>query len=469
MSWTNEDVRDEIYEQDEEEDEGPSWVDDKGKILEAAFCEYFLAKHPLMCLKQTLFDLDGEVDEDKLIYEIHQEIRYHARNDVAKKVKRLVEALKIEAYREEWKPQLDRIHLKNGTYYLDERGFVLDKELCLNRLPVEYQADAAPPVQWLKFLDELLISEDILTLQEYIGYLLIPSTKAQKMLILTGKGGEGKSRIGLLLKKLLGPAAHMEAVLRLETNRFASANLEHKLVMIDDDLNMTALPETRNIKSIVTAEDRICVECKGKQATQGLLYARLLCFGNGNLVAAHDTSDGFWRRQILISVKDKPEGRTDDPYLIDKLSEELPGILLWALEGLKRLLANQYRFTLSERAKQNLAAAMEDGCHLDQFMQAKSYLRFAPGKSARSTYLFRAYNITSGAPTIWKSRSRKRSSASIFSRTPNGTASASQSILRAASEVTGACMSALIASSNKILAGSENFPPHAPSRPEFYE
>ena len=114
MSWTNEDVRDEIYEQDEEEDEGPSWVDDKGKILEAAFCEYFLTKHPLMCLKQTLFDLDGEVDEDNLIYEIHQEIRYHARNDVAKKVKRLVEALKIEAYREEWKPQLDRIHLLSG-------------------------------------------------------------------------------------------------------------------------------------------------------------------------------------------------------------------------------------------------------------------------------------------------------------------------------------------------------------------
>ena len=92
MSWTNEDVHDEIYEQDEEE--SPSWVDDKGKILEAAFCEYFLEKHPLMCLKQILFDLDGEVDEDKLIYEIHQEIRYHARNDVAKKVKRLVEVSK---------------------------------------------------------------------------------------------------------------------------------------------------------------------------------------------------------------------------------------------------------------------------------------------------------------------------------------------------------------------------------------
>ena len=52
MSWTNEDVRDKIYEQDEEE--GSSWVNDKGKILEAAFCEYFLEMHSLMCIPQTL-------------------------------------------------------------------------------------------------------------------------------------------------------------------------------------------------------------------------------------------------------------------------------------------------------------------------------------------------------------------------------------------------------------------------------
>ena len=35
---------------------------------------------------------------------------------------------------------------------------------------------------------------------------------------------------------------------------------------------------------------------------------------------------------------------------------------------------------------------MEDGCNLDQFMQADSYVRFDPERSARSTYLFRAYN-----------------------------------------------------------------------------
>ena len=48
-----------------------------------------------MCLKQTLFDLDGELDEDQLIYDIHQEIRSHARNAVAKTVKRLVASLTI--------------------------------------------------------------------------------------------------------------------------------------------------------------------------------------------------------------------------------------------------------------------------------------------------------------------------------------------------------------------------------------
>ena len=86
--------------------------------------------------------------------------------------------------------------------------------------------------------------------------------------------------------------------------------------MVDDDLNMVALPETRNIKSIVTAEDRLCIERKNKQAVQGLLYVRFICFGNGNLVAAHDDSDGFWRRQILVAVKDRDPARVDNPCLL---------------------------------------------------------------------------------------------------------------------------------------------------------
>ena len=418
----NEDWRDEDELEEEEECECP-WVDSKGKVRETAYCQYLLEKHPMMCLKQKLFDQNGEVDEDALLYEVHSDLRDFVLDNLAKKEKQVLDALRIETYTPEWKPQLDRIHLQNGTYFLDERGFVPEKELCLNRLPVEYQPDAPAPTKWLEFLDGLLIPEDILTLQEYLGYLLIPSTKAQKMLVMTGKGGEGKSRIGLLLKKLFGEASHSESILRIETNRFASANLEYKLVMVDDDLNMVALPETRNIKSIVTAEDRLCIERKNKQAVQGLLYVRFICFGNGNLVAAHDDSDGFnrkdsrftyirnsifaicnptnvandinvglrWRRQILITVKDRDPARVDDPFLIEKLTAELPGILLWMLEGLKRLLANNYQFAISEQSRRNLEAAMEDGDNLTQFMQETAYVRFKPDTEERSTYLYRAY------------------------------------------------------------------------------
>ena len=383
-------LRDEDELEEEEKCECP-WVDSKGKVRETAYCQYLLEKHPMMCLKQKLFDQNGEVDEDALLYEVHSDLRDFVLDNLAKKEKQVLDALRIETYTPEWKPQLDRIHLQNGTYFLDERGFVPEKELCLNRLPVEYQPDAPAPTKWLEFLDGLLIPEDILTLQEYLGYLLIPSTKAQKMLVMTGKGGEGKSRIGLLLKKLFGEASHSESILRIETNRFASANLEYKLVMVDDDLNMVALPETRNIKSIVTAEDRLCIERKNKQAVQGLLYVRFICFGNGNLVAAHDDSDGFWRRQILITVKDRDPARVDNPFLIEELSEERPGILLWMLEGLHRLLANRYQFTISERSIQNLEAAMADSDNLTQFMQATAYVRFKPDTEERSTYLYRAY------------------------------------------------------------------------------
>lgn len=51
-------------------------------------------------------------------------------------------------------------------------------------------------------MEELLNPDDILTLQEYMGYMLLPTTKAQKMMLIIGKGGEGKSRIGLVLREL---------------------------------------------------------------------------------------------------------------------------------------------------------------------------------------------------------------------------------------------------------------------------
>lgn len=67
--------------------------------------------------------------------------------------------------------QIDRIHVNNGTYYLNG-CFCAEKEFCVSRLPVAYIPDAAPPKQWLSFLEQLLEPPDIITLQEYISELL---------------------------------------------------------------------------------------------------------------------------------------------------------------------------------------------------------------------------------------------------------------------------------------------------------
>ena len=82
----------------------------------------------------------------------------------------------------------------------------------------------------------------------------------------------------------MGDAASNGSVQKVENNRFARADLERRLLMIDDDMDMNALPKTNYIKTIVTAEAKLDLERKGVQSYQRDIYARFLCFGNGAAV-----------------------------------------------------------------------------------------------------------------------------------------------------------------------------------------
>ena len=301
-----------------------------------------------------------------------------------------MKAVRMMAFADELPLHQDRIHVSNGTWYLDGH-FSEEKEYCRNRLEVAYNSAAGIANVWLNFLSELLVPEDIPTLQEYLGYCLLPTTKAQKMLLMIGKGGEGKSRIGLVMRSILGINMNTTSIQKVETNRFARADLEDKLLMVDDDMDMSALTKTNYIKSIVTSECQMDVERKGIQSYQSLLYVRFLCFGNGALTALHDRSDGFFRRQIVITTKDKPEGRVDDPYLVEKLIAEKESIFLWCLEGLKRLIANDYRFTISGRSKDNIDAIVKDANNILEFLASEGYLTFHEDSKAATCDLYAAY------------------------------------------------------------------------------
>ena len=230
-------------------------------------------------------------------------------------------------------------------------------------------------------------------MQEFIGYCLIPSNKGQRMMVIKGSGGEGKSQIGVVLSRLFGCNMKDGSIGKISENRFARADLENRLLMVDDDLNMNALPKTNYIKSIVTAEAKMDVERKGIQSYQSDIYARFLCFGNGALTALYDHSDGFWRRQLVLTTKDRPANREDNPFLVEALSAELEGILLWCLEGLQRLLRNSYKFTVSPKAAANLETIKRNSNNVLDFLDSEGYFRYKADFSISSRDLYEIYKL----------------------------------------------------------------------------
>ena len=366
------------------------WFDGKA-INEVIFCEEFLRDYPMITVNGTFFTVNGIVnDENRLKKEIYDRIKPYVTSNIAKRVTNLLDVMRMECCAADLLLYQDRIHVANGTYHLDGT-FSTEKDDCRNRLPVAYHPEAPQPVTWLHFLSQLLEPEDILTLQEFIGYCFIPSTKGQKMLMLTGKGGEGKSRIGVVLRALLGTNMKTGSVAKVETSNFARADLEHELLMLDDDMKLEALPQTNNIKAIITAELPMDLERKRQQSYQGDLYVRFIGLGNGVLQALHDRSVGFFRRQIILTTKEKDPNRKDDPYIAEKMTAEAEGIFLWALEGLHRLIANDFRFTLSQSALDNLNDAVSDGNNIIDFLASEGYIRFRADYEASSKNLYAVY------------------------------------------------------------------------------
>ena len=369
----------------------PDWYNGK-KIDEVQFGRAFLEQWPLKCVNGTLYTLDGPVeDESEIKQRILENIEEYVTSGLSKKVTNILETIKLLAFSDPFPIEQDCIHLQNGVYHLPDGSFQESRLFCQNRLPVKYDPKAPSPDRWLTFLHELLDDADIPTLQEYLGYCLIPSTKGQKMMLIVGKGGEGKSRIGLVMRSLLGDSMNTTSIQKVENNRFSRADLENKLLMVDDDMDMSALPKTNYIKSIVTSECKMDMERKGVQSYQGQLYVRFLCFGNGALTALHDKSDGFFRRQIVLTTKDRSAGRVDDPFLVDKLLREKEGIFLWCLEGLHRLIGNNYQFSISGKARENMETVKRSSNNVIEFLQSEGYIRFKADSEASSKALYEAY------------------------------------------------------------------------------
>lgn len=63
------------------------------------------------------------------------------------------------------------------------------------------------------------------------------------------------------------------------------------------------------------------------------------------------------------------------------------------LEGLQRLRANNYRFTLSDRAKENMTEAVQDGNHIIEFLALDGYICFKADSEVSYKDLYTVYKL----------------------------------------------------------------------------
>ena len=45
----------------------PVWIDEKGKIIEPEYCRDFLSRHPMRCINDHFYTVDGPLPDEKQI------------------------------------------------------------------------------------------------------------------------------------------------------------------------------------------------------------------------------------------------------------------------------------------------------------------------------------------------------------------------------------------------------------------
>lgn len=361
-------------------DDIPQWLmmGDKGfTIDEVRFAQDFIKNYNLKFINYVFYNENNEMTDGEITKIISDMISPYIKKSVASKTNALIEMLRHQAYVLAPEIKHDLIGFKNGTYKVTESGLQqIKSRFNLNRLNHEYLPDTPCPM-WHTYLSQLFHEKDIPILQEYLGYMLIPSTLAQRALFIMGKGGEGKSIISGIMNKILHRNAVNARFHAIQTNRFLIASMENKLAFIDDDMNLEAIKDTSIFKTLVTAQTPLEVERKGRDFFTIIPYAKFLCLSNGNIESQYDQSDAFYRRLLLIHTIPKDENRKDDVLLLHKLEKELSGIIAWCVKGLERLIANGYRFSDSTRITEAVNQLREERNNIIQFLKDESFVSYA--------------------------------------------------------------------------------------------
>ena len=94
----------------------------------------------------------------------------------------------------------------------------------------------------------------------------------------------------------------------------------------------------------------------------------------------------------MLTTRDKPAGRVDDPDLAEKMKAEVEGILLWAFVGLQRLAANSLQVYREPAHKgQPGDSQTGDNNNVYDFLESDGYIWLKADGSISSKELYEIY------------------------------------------------------------------------------
>ena len=193
-------------------------------------------------------------------------------------------------------------------------------------------------------------------LQQLTGIWLTGFGNLQKLIFFYGLGANGKTTFIELMAWMLGDYSK-----RIATEML----MQHQRNPQGPSPDIVGLKGRRLIYCNEVEEGRRLAEARVKELTGGdtlsgrVPYAKkditfqpshkLVMVGN-HRPEVHDTSHGMWRRMLMIPFNQVIPDNDQDPGLLDKLKQEGPGILNWALYGLTDYLKNRLQEPPSIRA-----------------------------------------------------------------------------------------------------------------------
>jgi putative DNA primase/helicase len=248
----------------------------------------------------------------------------------------------------------------------------------LTAVPFDYDPYAKKPEQWLWFLNQLWPDDHkaIDALGEWNGYVISGRTDLQKIFMTIGPTRGGKGILARMLGKQIGKRNVCGPTLSSLAGEFGLAPMIGKnLAVISDARGSKRLDVSVVVERLlsISGEDTLTVNRKYKEQWTGKLAARLHIISN-ELPRLGDASGAIIGRLVLLVLTESWLGR-EDHELEDKLTAELPGILNWSLDGLRRLIKNDGRFTRSAGAAEALVTMTELASPVAAFVREKCVLK----------------------------------------------------------------------------------------------